>query len=369
MLKIELINDYEKFLALEPVWNQTLAKSDIDIPYMTFEWFASWWKSYQGDNSLFILLVKEGDEILGIAPLMTQKIKFRGLPVKAVKFICNDQTSRAGFISSERHEAVLGAIIDFLLKQAPKAKLITLDFIEDATSSTLALNEVLCKKNIKYRKIEGYASPYIRIEGDWENYAKGLTKSFRKNIKRVKKRVQNTGDYVIEKYTGDNVGKGFEELLAVSEMSWQHQNGTAIASSEREKAFYFSLAQKASQNDWLNLSICKLDGVPIAYEFALRYKSRNYSLKSGYNQEYRKLSPSMFLDTFTIPESFATGDAEYEFMGISDDYKMRWTDKIRHHSNYWIFGNGFYGGLLTFLELGFVNTVRKILSNKNNECT
>ena len=76
MLEIEIIEDFDRFLELEPVWNKTLTKSDIDIPFLTFEWFECWWRWYENDNALFIILVKEGEEILGIAPLMIKRIKF-----------------------------------------------------------------------------------------------------------------------------------------------------------------------------------------------------------------------------------------------------------------------------------------------------
>ena len=108
MMKVKVIDSFDGFQKLEPIWNDLLCRSDIDIPFMTFEWFSCWWQAFTGEEKPFILLVKENGRIVGIAPLMETKIRYRKfLQVKAITFIANKHTSRAGLILIEKLKYIL----------------------------------------------------------------------------------------------------------------------------------------------------------------------------------------------------------------------------------------------------------------------
>jgi hypothetical protein len=44
MFTIRLIRDPSELPSLKPVWNELLSRSDMDIIYMTYEWFRMYWE-------------------------------------------------------------------------------------------------------------------------------------------------------------------------------------------------------------------------------------------------------------------------------------------------------------------------------------
>ncbi|MBA4385626.1 MAG: hypothetical protein C0410_12885, partial [Anaerolinea sp.] len=60
-------------IELKEEWNQLLAKSVNDLPFLRYEYLEDWWKTRGGgewpsEAELAILAAREGTELVGIAP-------------------------------------------------------------------------------------------------------------------------------------------------------------------------------------------------------------------------------------------------------------------------------------------------------------
>ena len=87
-LQIEEISTPEAFQALEPYWNVLLDRCDRQEIYLTFEWISSWWLCFGSeDKSLLVLVVRDGTEIVAIAPCMEHRESLFGLPVRSIKLL------------------------------------------------------------------------------------------------------------------------------------------------------------------------------------------------------------------------------------------------------------------------------------------
>jgi CelD/BcsL family acetyltransferase involved in cellulose biosynthesis len=360
MMKIEVIDSFDKFCELEPIWNGLLSKSSIDIPFMTFEWFSCWWRAFAEDGKPFILLTKENGNLFGIAPLMQTKIKYRSLPAKAITFIANEHTNRAGFILLERKKEVVRKMIEFLHCQY-KFDVVKFDFIEKASDTDQLLSEILKEHRIKYRQVNSLSSPYILIDKDWDSHLKSRSKSFRRTLKRARGLVEANGCYEIIDYSHNNLMSGIEDLLEISRNSWKYQKNSAIASDEREAKFYTTLIKMLSPRKWLKLWVLRADGKPIAFDLTVTYKRRNYSLKTSFDERYRHLFPSVFLDSHVIKQYFQNEAEEVDLLGNSSEYKMRWTSLIRDHRAFYFFNRNANGRMLSLVEFGIVPAAKKVL--------
>lgn len=358
MLKAEIIDQFDGFLKLEPIWNNLLSQSDLNIPFMTFEWFFCFWQCYSEDMKPFILIVKEDDDILGIAPLMEMKTRYRALPVKAITCFANVHTNRAGFILLRKKKEVVNYIIDYLFNTY-RFDIINIYFIEDGSDTDRLLSKTLNEKGIKYRKITSRSSPYILINKDWDSYLKSRSKMFRKGLRRINNLAERNGRYKVKKYTKSDIESGIEEMLKISRGTWKYEENTAIASDRIEIMFYSSLITKMSLKGWLNLWILKIDDEPIAFDLILAYKKKNYSLKTGFVEKYHKLSPSVYLDTTVMKNYFELKDKEFDMLGVKSEYKMRWTHLLREHYGFYYFGNTIYAKMFNFMEFKIINNIKK----------
>ncbi|MFH1776274.1 MAG: GNAT family N-acetyltransferase [Candidatus Omnitrophota bacterium] len=359
MMQIEVIDKFDKFLKFESVWNDLLAQSDMDIPFMTFEWFSCWWKCYGDKNEMFIILVKQGGEIIAIAPLMKKMIKFRGLPVRAITLICNDHSNRVGFVIIKKGNEAVRHLLQYIINSNAKFDMIFFDYIPEECLTDKFLLEALQEDNFKFKRKQSILSPYISIDRNWDDYLMTRSRTFRKSMRHVRNIVGRYGRYEIILYVKDNVSEGMKDLMSVSEKTWKYKKNTAIASNSNDLNFYRLLAEAMSSKGYLNIWILKINGRPIAFEFSLRYKKNIYSLKTGFDEKYYRLSPSVLLDTFVIKNSFDNNANEYDLLGDKDRYKLRWTSLVRKHCYCYFFGNSGYGKILAFLEYKVITNIKK----------
>ncbi|MFH7599850.1 GNAT family N-acetyltransferase [Streptomyces racemochromogenes] len=69
-LTVTLCRDSRQFAALEEPWNRLARECPTATPFQSHAWLHSWWLSYGKDGRLRILLVRRGEELVGVAALM-----------------------------------------------------------------------------------------------------------------------------------------------------------------------------------------------------------------------------------------------------------------------------------------------------------
>src|SRR5580704_8874756 len=88
-LGIETVSDHQKFLDLEPKWTRVLRASGLDYPFVEHAWVRTWWECFGAGSELRVLLVKEGDDIIAIVPLILARVRMYGIPVRRLGFFYN----------------------------------------------------------------------------------------------------------------------------------------------------------------------------------------------------------------------------------------------------------------------------------------
>ena len=68
MMKIVAINDEQGFDQLSEIWNILLLAYKEATVHSTFEWLRTWWDHYGGSRKLLILVARDGEKTVGIAP-------------------------------------------------------------------------------------------------------------------------------------------------------------------------------------------------------------------------------------------------------------------------------------------------------------
>ena len=65
---VETVSDETAFFALHDSWNEILENSASNCVFLTWEWLSCWWKHLKSDYSLSIRLVRQGTQLIAIAP-------------------------------------------------------------------------------------------------------------------------------------------------------------------------------------------------------------------------------------------------------------------------------------------------------------
>jgi len=123
-MNIEIADTFDKFLALEPSWNELLKKSSADNPFSTFEWCRAWLETLSKDIELLIIVIRDETTIKGIAPFCIRKNRI-------IAFIGYPQNDYAGLILGESIPESLDLIAKYLSGIKSKWNKIILDQFAD----------------------------------------------------------------------------------------------------------------------------------------------------------------------------------------------------------------------------------------------
>ncbi len=350
-MEVEIITKFEDFLSLENIWNNVLEKSQSDYVCLTFEWFKSWWLSFGKNKELRILLLKDKNSILGIVPLMISRSHFRGLPVREIGFIQNENTPRNDLILNGERKDAIDAIVKYFKNNLGRWDVICLVNIPQESPNYEILQDTLKRNNKLFGIKKGLYSPFIRIQSDWKTYFSSRTKKFRKAVRNNINRIERIGPYHIKKIENINQdGTVLANIFEISKNSWKAKYQKQITRSDENKRFFEELSQVSSERGWLNIWLLNINDRTVAYEYHLRYKNRIYALRADFDEAYKDSSPGSVLDMHIVKYAFENKLKEYDMCGSDDFYKKNWTFKVREHVRFIIFKDSFYGKLLYILE-------------------
>jgi CelD/BcsL family acetyltransferase involved in cellulose biosynthesis len=180
--------------------------------------------------------------------------------------------------------------------------------------------------------------PYVALEGGFDAYSAALPRKQRKEIGRLRRRLEAEGELTVHFEDGsERLDELLREGFAVEGSGWKAERGSAISSQPETLAFYTEVARWAAARGWLRLAFLRLDGRPLAFDLCIEAAGSSYVLKGGFDPDYRRFGPGVVLTYESLSRAFSEGLSTYEFLGDADSYKLAWTDTARERRRLQIF--------------------------------
>ena len=354
-LRIEVISDFESLVSAKPVWDHLVDLTGIAHPFLSHDWILSWWESFGAGRKLNILLVKDGEELVGIAPLMISRQRMYGIPVRELGFIYNDHTPRFDFIVARDHASFYEAVWRHLLDRREEWDLLKLCQMDSGSRTLLELPLLAADSGCQIGTWPSIESPYLRMEGSFGPYFKSLNTGLRQNLRRRMNRLEERGPVEFECVSAEEqIDSALPEAFRMEAGSWKRSAGTAIECHPELQKFYSLVAHRAARRGALYLAFLRAGGQRIAFDLSLLHNNKRFILKPGYLQEYHTYSPGQQLTAMTIRDGFARGLTEIDFLGAAEPWKLSWTSERR--KSYWlfVFQKDLRGSLLHYAKFRFV---------------
>lgn len=359
-LRVETISDYDSFLELEQVWNRLVEQAGIDHPFLRHEWVRSWWESFGAGKRLHIVVVKAGEEAIAIAPLMASRTRMYGLKVRRLEFLNNVHTPRFDFIIARRQEEAYRAIWTCLLSQKKQWDLLEMCEVPTASQTLKELPRLAVEGGCLIGLWPSAKSPYVPLQGTWDDYFKRLKGHHRSNMRNRLKRLEQLGQIEMEVVTsGEQVESALEEGLRIEAAAWKGKTRSAINCHDDIRHFYKGFAGMAAERGWLRLYFLNVNGKRIAFFYALCFGNKLYVLKIGYDPNFAAYSPGNVLTYMIMRNAFELGMAEYDILGVDDKWKLDWTKEVRPHCWIFVFSDGLRARLLHWAKFQVVPRLKQ----------
>jgi CelD/BcsL family acetyltransferase involved in cellulose biosynthesis len=302
---------YDDLSGIAPEW-EALADRVGAAPFLWPGWASAWLAAFGGTAR--IAAVRDAGELKALIPL----IRSRGVLAN----VANAHTPLAGAVAED--PSYLHQIARAVVRaRAARTDLRSLDAGEPLLAELRAA--ALAHGHTTIERVTD-REPYVELDGSFESYEAGLGRKHRKELRRMRRRIEDEGELTFEFADGrEDLDSLLEQGFAIEGSGWKSERGTAIHAAPEAHRFYTEVARWAASRGWLRLAFLRLDGRPIAAEFDLACAGSLYALKSGFDREYGAFGPGQLLTGECIERGFAEGLTSYEFLGTDEPYKMAWT--------------------------------------------
>jgi CelD/BcsL family acetyltransferase involved in cellulose biosynthesis len=335
---------HRSFDAIAGEWDE-LADRAGAAPFLRPGWFEAWLRAFGDGADPLVLAARRGDRLEAVLLL---------LDGRRMRSPTNSHTPVFDLVSDDEEAA--RTVVDELLGLGFQQ--LDLTYLDADGALLAAWRELTAERRLDAVRTQ-MRSPYVPLEGDFEAFRAGLSRGFRRELGRSRRRLAEAGELSFE-FTdgGDDLDGLLDTGFELEASGWKLEAGTAIVSRPNRAAFYREVAAWARERGWLTLAFARLDGRAIAFDFCVEQGGRVCVLKGGYDPEWRKHAPGYLLIEDTIERAYANGRESYELLGDADEYKLRLTDSVRERDHLQAFGRG-PGGRVRMIGHRYVRPLLK----------
>ncbi len=370
--QIKIITSEEDFYTLEPDWNLLLKQCGNSNFFLSFEWMLTWWKCLGFEKKLLICVIKYGNEIVGIAPLMKEKRSISRVSFYEICFISTIQIAYSpgsfsgtlDILINPDHENAREVFFRYLLTETKGWNSIRLHPLPENSQTLRILNKIGQDLNIKIKTKKVFDNAYLQIMESWETYFNRRSNKFRKNLARAKKKLtENRKVTFVEYRSPEDINEALNNIQLVELRAWKGERGIQF-DDEQNHHFYIELAKVISKKRWLRVWVLKVDNIPIAYDYHVDYFGIIKTLKGSYDKAFAAFSPGSLLSWKAHQLFFQEGAGGVDLLWGDLDYKQRWTNCLIPHYEISIYQSNSYSQFIKFMS---TSSIVKHISMKFRE--
>jgi len=301
----------ESFASLTSYWTGARYNLRWNSVFVLPGWLRVWWQAFGSGAELYLRAVRQGEEIIGIAPLL---IRDKTASIIGSADVCDYLDF---IVASGMERDFFSELLDDLRQKG----VTHLDLKPLRPDSTVLTALVAIARNRKYEVLchEEGVSVELDLPSTWDEYLALLTKKQRHEVKRKLRRLWEAGnvDYrciAVSQSVGDFMDTFFK-LFSLS------REEKASFMTARMKSFFRSLAEAMAEIGLLRFGILELNALPVAITMGFDYNDVVYLYNSAYDPKYSYLSVGLLSKVLCIKESIQSGREKWDFLKGGEPYK------------------------------------------------
>ncbi|MEA3327022.1 MAG: GNAT family N-acetyltransferase [Chloroflexota bacterium] len=318
---------FESLAEYKNQWNHLLKFCASHVPFLTFEYQQAWWKTHGGgewpeDSELVLVAAFQEQHLTGVAPLFQTKNAQGKLALLFVGAV--EVSDFLDFIVHPKDLPVfVTGLLDFLMNAPGIPPWETLDLynlLEDTPTIKVLKTEAEWR-GWTFTQVHLQPAPFIPLQGDYQAYLAGISKKQRHEIRR---KVRNVEISLAEGrlYFTQDAHHLESDINAFIDMMAQDPTKHEFLTNEMRWHLRIT-AQTAFDHNWLQLAFLTLDGNKAAANMSFVCNNRLWLYNSGWDWNYRDLSPGWVLLAYLIQWATETGIEEFDFMRGDEPYKYK----------------------------------------------
>lgn len=293
-------------------WAELLLQSPAASPMLSYPQISAFLETQISESETWLcLFAYEGECLVGVFPLIAvRSIGVLGFSILCLKTPYNNlHTSGVDCLTLHGREEIVDVFVSYLSRIPMTWPLIRLRELPDYSPSILYVNRT--GSALSAVQNQSAVENYIQVLGDFEKYHSELSSSFRRQLKRGSKKLQELEGVLFHcreraRPPTENMRR-FEE---VEDAGWKGAESTSIKSVAGSSRFYTIAAERFQDAGWMEWNFLETKEKSIGAHYAVRIKRTLFLLKIGYDEAYSAYSPGNLLLEKTIEHASKAGDVD-----------------------------------------------------------
>lgn len=294
-------------------WQDALDRCPAATLFLTPFWQHIWWKHFGEGKTLCLFSLREGQRLLGVAPLCQEggTLSFLGE---------TDLFDYHDFIVPQGEEgAFYPALVHTLAGMSWQS--LRLLSLREGSPTLEHLPPLARRQGWECQVEEEDVAPGLPLPADWEAYLQRLERHDRHEIRRKIRRFSPHGPPHCYAIDDPNYLWGFlEEFFALMRQSMEEKS--RFLTPQRE-AFFRDAGVALAERGILRLYFLEYEGKRVAAALCFDYRGQRLLYNSGFDPAYGHLSVGLVLKALTIKDAIERGLVYYDFLRGDEDYKFR----------------------------------------------
>ena len=320
-IRCEILRSIDKINTLEADWRNLSNNCPEATVFQTYEWNIAFCRSYLKPGDYAVIIAREHEKIVGIAPFMIKK----RFGINIVEPIGGDAVAYYAILAEGERIDVLQAMAKSFCENYPFGVL-QFPYHAAENRTIIIFYSQLMYEGWRFRVWMRNIAHFISNPGGFNKYLLQHSAKSRHNIRYERKRWERT-NLAFEHYEGMAIDENvIQRVSDIQKNSWLWRRGQQDINSRLLKQTIDSLKDFAKTEIYL----LRQDDVDLAY--ILNYKNANkaYAIMTGFDERFSKGSPGKYLWTRVIEDIMDRKDVEYDFMFGDGEYKRFWCNRTRH---------------------------------------
>ncbi|MHA2231647.1 MAG: GNAT family N-acetyltransferase [Candidatus Hodarchaeales archaeon] len=331
ILEITELDDFHRFEDLKDVWNDVLTNSGWNDVFSTYEWMSSWWKAFGERRQPRILLAKDKDKVLGIAPFMRTKYNFLHFGnLTKIEFIGCPQSDYSNFLLVDKETECLQLFFDNL-KEHNDWDCLELREIPQDNVLIDTLRKMASEESIdKFEESQISLCPHMSLPTSIDGIKSKLKGNMRRNLRRRLKRLNEK--FRVEFKTQndfDSVEEAMNVFFKLHQKRWQTKGAAGVFARQELQNFHLDVAKLFNEKGWLSLHFLTTNDEAIATVYSFDYGQKKYEYLTGFNPDYSQFGIGNLLRMHLVEDCIRKGFKEYDLMRGNEPYKSEWPTQNR----------------------------------------
>jgi len=296
---------------LDTYWADSRQNLNWPSVFVLPAWLQVWWQVFGSGFEPFIRTVRQGERIIGIAPLM----------IKEETALLIGDTDVCDYLDFIIAPGMEDDFFNTLLDDLKKNDIKSLDLEHVRPDSTVLTSLTVAAADRRYKVVNTHEDISLEMDlpTDWDTYLESLSSKQRHEVKRKMRRLWEAGNVehrCIE--AGQEVEEYLELFLKLFPMSREDK---ANFMTPQMESFFKYLAKAMGDIGLLRFGIIELDNQPAAMTIGFDYNDVHYLYNSAYDPRFNYLSVGLICKVLCLKESVEKGKKKWDFLKGAETYK------------------------------------------------